>query len=65
MEKEAKEDIISDKISEELRDKVSKAKTLAELSKIYKDNEGLGKEFALLVTTKKNELTKKKDEKNS
>jgi hypothetical protein len=65
MEKEAKADITSDKISEELRDKVTKAKTLVELSKIYKDNEGLGKEFALLVTTKKNELTKKKDEKNS
>jgi len=65
MEKETKADTISDKISQELRDKVASAKTLPALKKIYKDNEGLGKEFALLVSNRKAELTKETNEKSA
>jgi hypothetical protein len=57
-----KEVIVAEKvITPELREKVINAKTLEELKTVYKANEGLGKDFAKLVTSKKKELTPKKD----
>lgn len=45
-----------DPITQEIRDSIANAKDLKELEVIYKKNEGLGKEFAKLVTDKKAEL---------
>jgi hypothetical protein len=46
-----------DPITSEVREQVNNAKDMEELKAIYKENEGLGKEFARLVTAKKKELT--------
>lgn len=46
----------TDLLDEEIKKKVANAKTLDELKTIYKENEGLGKDFAKLVTAKKDEL---------
>lgn len=43
-------------IPEEVKKKVSEAKTKEELNKIYTEHEGLGKEFAELITSKQKEL---------
>jgi len=53
-----KESIVIDNLAEEVKLKVASAKTLEELKTIYKANEGLGKDFAKLVTNKKAELSK-------
>lgn len=45
-----------DLLDEGIKTKVANAKTLEELKTIYKENEGLGKDFAKLVTAKKEEL---------
>jgi hypothetical protein len=46
----------TDLLDEGIKTKVANAKTLEELKVIYKENEGLGKDFAKLVTAKKDEL---------
>jgi hypothetical protein len=46
----------TDLLDEGVKSKVANAKTLEELKAIYKENEGLGKDFAKLVTAKKDEL---------
>ncbi len=46
----------TDLLDEGIKTKVANAKTLEELKTIYKENEGLGKDFAKLVTAKKEEL---------
>lgn len=46
----------TDLLDEGIKSKVANAKTLDELKTIYKENEGLGKDFAKLVTAKKDEL---------
>ena len=46
----------TDLLDEEIKSKVANAKTIDELKVIYKENEGLGKDFAKLVTAKKEEL---------
>ncbi len=48
--------IVDDKITEEIKKQIDEAKTVEDLKVIYKKNEGLGKEFAKLVTAKKQEL---------
>lgn len=45
-----------DLLDEGIKSKVANAKTMEELKAIYKENEGLGKDFAKLVTAKKEEL---------
>lgn len=46
----------TDLLDEGIKSKVANAKNLEELKTIYKENEGLGKDFAKLVTAKKEEL---------
>lgn len=46
----------TDLLDEGIKSKVANAKTIEELKTIYKENEGLGKDFAKLVTSKKEEL---------
>lgn len=46
----------TDLLDEGIKSKVANAKTIEELKTIYKENEGLGKDFAKLVTAKKEEL---------
>jgi len=48
-----------DLLLEELQEKINNIKNIDDLKTIYKANEGLGKEFAKLVTDKKAELSKK------
>jgi hypothetical protein len=45
-----------DPITQEIRESIANAKDVKELEVIYKKNEGLGKEFAKLVTDRKAEL---------
>lgn len=48
--------LVVDTIPQEIRSSISEAKDLKTLKTIYKTNEGLGKEFAKLVTDKKEAL---------
>lgn len=50
------ENVKVDLLDDGIKTKVANAKTIEELKTIYKENEGLGKDFAKLVTAKKEEL---------
>jgi len=49
------------KITDALRKKIEETTNLDDLKKLYKENEGLGKEFASLVTAQKDFITKADD----
>lgn len=60
---EQEQSLQENKISEEIIDKVNKAETLEQLKTIYKENEGLGKEFSKMVADKKKLLIESQNEK--
>jgi len=45
-------EVVDDKISQEVRDKIASAEDVKTLNEIYKENEGLGKAFAELITNR-------------